>query len=151
MATKKSVFLSDRTTQWITATTGDIQAGENPRWSESINATFDQFSTLIANALPELSPDEWQIILNTYAGCYLPAHSLPARIASDIMDDMGAIDITSVEKLYPDTALLIRKVHGMSQLEQLSILYFNQVFWLNKWDCEWPDVVEQIKNKMTNN
>jgi hypothetical protein len=150
MATKKSVFLSDRTTQWITATTGDIQTGENPKWSESINATFDQFNTLIANALPKLSSNEWQIILNTYAGCYMPAHSLPARIASDIMDDLGAIDIASVEKLYPDTASLIRKVHAMSQLEQLSILYFNQVFWLNKWDCEFGEIVTQIKAKLTN-
>jgi hypothetical protein len=148
MSIKKSVFLSDNTAQWVTTTTGDIQAGENPRWSESINATFDQFRYLIANSLPELNAYEWQIILNVYAGCYMPAHALPARIASDIMDDMGEISIDTVEKVLPEKAALIRKVHGMNQLEQLSILYFNQIFWLNKWECEFDEIVAQIKKKM---
>lgn len=147
MSTKKSVFLSTPTVDWIESTT--INGDSNPKWSESINATFSQFRYLIAGALPELTMDEWQIILNVYAGSYLPAHGFPPRIAGDIMDDVGAISIDSVENLMPKKAELIRKVHAMSQLEQLAVLYFAQIFWLNKWDSEWPEIVEAIKAKMT--
>lgn len=151
MATKKSVFLSDYTVSWIEITTKKMlndQELDGPKWSEAINATFEQFRFLLRESLPELSADEWQIILNVYAGTYFPAHGVPARIASDIMDNVGEVDIANVDKLMPEYAVLIRRVHAMSQIAQLAILYFVQIFWSNDWPMkEWSQIVSEIKAK----
>jgi hypothetical protein len=150
MATKKSVFLSDYTVKWIEYTTKKKLNGEEiegAKWSESINATFEQFRFLIRGSLPELTMEEWTIILNVYAGCYFPAHGVPCRIASDIMDDIGEFSIEAVEKLMPEKAELIRKVHAMSQLEQLAMLYFVQIFWSNDWPMkQWNEIEKEIRS-----
>jgi len=144
MATKKSVFLSDRTAEWIKDATNKSEFDQSVKWSESINATFDQFRFLLQSSMPDLSMEEWTIILNVYAGSYFPAHGIPARIALDMMDHVGKIDIDNLASDYAD---LIRKVYAMSQLEQISILYFVQIFWGNKWTGEWCDIVSKIKSK----
>jgi len=147
MATKKSVFLGDVTVNWINITTIDTNAEDGPKWSEGINATFEQFRYLIKTSLPELSQEEWQIILNTYAGSYFPAHGVPARIASDIMDDLGVI---SIDALDPELADLVKKMHGLSQPEQLAVLYFVQIFWSGNVPAgeTWGDTVSAIKAVM---
>ena len=144
MATKKSVFLCSHTTDWINATTANPDKGEGPHWSESINATFEQMRYLLRGALPDLSQDEWQIILNTYAGSYFPAHGVPARIASDIMDSIGEVSLDNVETHY---RALVEKVHAMSQLEQLATLYFVQIFWSEKRANNFDEIIESIKAK----
>lgn len=149
MATKKSVFLSDQTVGWIESTTKKTlndQELDGPKWSEAINATFEQFRHLLRGAFPDLSMDEWQMILNVYAGCYFPSHGVPARIASDMMDNLGEIDIAQVEQTMPDYAALVRKMAAIPQLQQLAILYFVQIFWSNDWKMkEWPEIVAEIK------
>lgn len=151
MAIKKSVFLSDYSVEWIELTTKKTLNNkelDGPKWSESINAAFEQLRFLLRSSLPSLSMDEWQAILNVYTGCYFPAHGVPARIASDMMDNIGAVDITIVEERAPDYAALVRKTHAMSQLEQLAILYFVQIFWSNDWKMsEWEQVVSEIQQK----
>jgi hypothetical protein len=148
MAIKKSVFLSDYTGHWITTTTVKKSNGEEidgPKWSESINATFEQFRFLLRQSLPDLSMEEWQTLLNVYAGSYFPAHGVPARIASDMMDNIGAVDINKVDKTYAD---LVRKIYDFNQTEQLAILYFIQIFWANDWPMkEWNEIVKEIKSK----
>ena len=142
---KKSVFLSGYTAEWINSTTQkDHESHDGPKWSESINATFEQFRHLLKTSLPELTVDEWTYILNVYAGCYFPAHSVPARIASDMMDNVGAI---SLDALSDDYGALVRKAHAMSQVEQLAILYFVQIFWSATWSGDWGEIVSQIKSK----
>lgn len=150
MANKKSLFLSDFTSDWIKTTTTkkiDNELNDGPKWSESVNATFEQFRFLLRDALPDLDANEWQKILKVYSGCYFPAHGVPARIASDMMDDIGECDLANVEKLNPEYAALVRKAHSFSQIEQLAILYFVQIFWLNDWKsyAEWADIFEAIK------
>jgi hypothetical protein len=149
MATKKSVFLSGHTVSWIESTTSvnTKEAEEGPRWSEAINATFEQFRFLLREALPELDADEWETILNVYAGIYFPAHGVPARIASDMMDNLGEISVENVEAVNPGYAALVKKVHAMPQAQQLAILYFVQIFWSSDWRGEWDEIVEEIKNK----
>lgn len=146
MSTKKSVFLSDVTVDWIESTTKkDHPASDGPKWSEAINATFEQFRFLLRTSLPELSADEWQTILNVYAGCYFPAHGVPARIASDMMDNVGAVDINELSE---DYAALVRKAHAMSQVEQLAVLYFVQMFLSQSWMGSWGEIVSQIKARL---
>lgn len=148
MATKKSVFLSTRTVEWIEGTTKKANFDEAPKWSESINATFEQFRFLLKNALPEFSTAEWEIILNVYAGCYFPAHGVPARIASDMMDNLGEVDLEKLTEFHPEYASLVRKTHAMTQVEQLAVLYFVQIFWSNNWTSEWDEVVKTIKERL---
>lgn len=131
MAIKKSVFLSDRTGEWISTTT--CKSG---KWSESINATTDQFRYLLRVSVPELSIEEWTSIFNIYNGCHMPAHSIPARVASDMMDDIGAIDLENVDK---DYAALVRKVYAMTQAEQMAITYVAQIFWSSEWKLDKDD------------
>jgi hypothetical protein len=144
MALKKSVFLSTRTAAWIESITKKESHGEGPKWSEAINATFDQFRFLLKSELPELTMEEWEVILNVYTGCYFPAHGVPARIASDMMDNVGAIDLSELSAEYSE---MVKKVYAFSQVQQLAILYFVQIFWSCNWKGEWSEIVEQIKAK----
>lgn len=144
MSTKKAVFLSDYTANWIQSTTTIESHAQGPKWSESINSTFDQLRYLLKTSLPELSIDEWEIILNVYAGSYFPAHGVPARIARDMMDNVGAC---SIEELSHDYAKLVKKVHTFSQTQQLAILYFVQIFWVNDWSGSFDEITKSIKEK----
>jgi hypothetical protein len=147
MATKKSVFLSDLTTNWIEVTTKKDDFEQGAKWSEAINATFEQLIYLVRSSLPELSVKEWEIILNVYAGCYFPAHGVPARIASDIMDNFGEVDIDDIK---PELAAFVRKTHAMSQTEQLAILYVAQMFLSKNWGSynDFQDIINAIKKAM---
>lgn len=150
MSTKKSVFLADHTVEWIESSTSrkiNWNEPEGPKWSEAINATFEQLRFLLRESLPDLSMEEWETLLNVYSGCYFPAHGVPARIASDMMDKIGAVDIGEVETNTPDYAALIRKTHKMSQPEQLAILYFVQIFWSTDWKGEWDEIFSSICSK----
>ena len=147
MATKKSVFLSDVTSHWVEITTKKDGLDTGAKWSEAINATFEQFIFLLRSSLPTLTVSEWEIILNVYAGCYFPAHGTPVRIASDIMDNFGEVDIDSLRPEYAD---LVRKTHAMSQTEQMSILYVVQMFWSKTWKTQenFEAVITEIYNSM---
>ena len=141
---KRSIYVQPATKDFITATTS---AGDDgPKWSNGINTAIEQYRWLLAKSLPDLSTQDWERILSTYAGSYMPAHRLPARIASDMMDDMGEISLDAVEKSLPEKADLIKKVYAMTQIEQMAILYFVQIFWLNDWShCQ---DFEQIKSEI---
>jgi hypothetical protein len=145
---KKSVFLSSKTVEWIECTTKIYHpASDGPKWSEAINATFEHLRFLLKNSLPDLSAEEWEIILNVYAGCYMPAHGVPARIASDMMDDLGEVSIENVRKNLPAYADLVIKIHALSQTEQFAILYFVQIFWSRDWSGDWEQIFLEIKSK----
>jgi hypothetical protein len=144
MSSKKSVFLSTRTVEWIESTTKKDSHDQGPKWSEALNATVDQFRFLLKSELPDLTMDEWTVILNVYTGCYFPAHSVPARIASDMMDNVGAVDLA---ELSPDYAEMVKKIHALTQIQQLAILYFVQIFWSSDWKGDWEEIVTTIKSR----
>ena len=145
MSNRKVFYISERTADWITSTTAKLDFGEKARWSVAVNATVDQFRYLLRESLPDLDIEEWTIILNVYAGCYFPAHGIPARIASDMLDNVGVDSIEDITN--EDYKALAIKVYGMTQIEQFAILYFVQIFFANKWNMEWDDIVAAIKSK----
>lgn len=149
MSVKKSVFLSDQTARWVGATTTQHSDGvSGPRWSESINATCEHFRHVLCSAMPELTQDEWQILLNIYAGSYSPAHDAPARIASDMMDNVGAISIDKLDDA--EYKALVIKMHKTSQVEQLAVLYFIQIFWSGDWQgYHWETIREKIMEEFS--
>lgn len=128
---KKSVMFSDNTVSYIQSRT---RHESEIAWSQALNEGFKALSWITRQALPELTTGEWTIILNVYAGTWIEFHP-PFRIASDIMDNFGEVDIT---KLDDDIANLVKKVYAMSQIEQFAIMSFVQIFWANNWNGE-PD------------
>jgi|SRR5690625_2359700 len=138
---KKSVMFSDGTQAYIAARTkGGL---DEISWSKALNEGFKALKWLADQALPDLSADEWQVILNAYAGSIV-SFDPPYRVASDLMDDVGAI---SIEELEPSYAALVKKIHGMSQLEQYAIMDFVQKFWSRDWNgMSWDEIVRTIKD-----
>lgn len=128
---KKSVMFSDNTVSYIQSRT---RHESEIAWSQALNEGFKALSWITRQALPELTTGEWTIILNVYAGTWIEFHP-PFRIASDIMDNFGEVDIIQLDD---DIADLVKKVYAMSQIEQFAIMSFVQIFWANNWNGE-PD------------
>jgi len=145
MSNRKVFYISERTCAWITDTTAKPAFGEKARWSEAVNATIEQYRYLLRQSLPDLDMEEWTIILNVYSACHFPAHGMPARVASDMLDNVGAESIDDITNAAYKA--LVSRVYSMTQLEQLAILYFVQIFWANKWNLEWANIVSAIKSK----
>lgn len=103
---------------------------ENITWSRFINESIGLLDYIAKTELPKFSHHEWQIILNTYSGCLIELIP-PFRVASDIMDDLGVVDL---EKLDSEISCLIKKIHGLSQSQQYAILDFVRQFWARNWD-----------------
>jgi len=141
MSLKKSVILGDHTVAIMRACTRhDI---DGPAWSNLVNRAIVVGDYLFRESLPDLTPAEWQTILNVYAGTVGSIEHPPYRIASDMMDDLGLIDVDQ----HPD-ADLVRRIHGMSQCQQYAILSFVERFWGNDWNHveNFQDVITAIKS-----
>jgi hypothetical protein len=125
----------------------DDDQNSGPQWTITINAALTNLQHIIISALPDLDDQEWQTILNCYAGTFFDGtpHT-PARIASDLMDNIGA---ESLDELQPEYRALVEKIHALSQAEQLAILYFSQAFWAKSWKGQ-PDFAS-IKKAVINN
>ncbi len=95
-------------------------------------------------SLPNLTMDEWQMILGTYDGSWIEPHQ-PLSIATDIMDDRGAI---SLADLTPEYAALVQKIHTLSQDEQLAIMDFVQKYWAHDWSeyQNWDEIYQKVTN-----
>jgi len=125
MSVKKSVLLDDHTVQIF-------EANRDPdtpiAWSRQVNRGIVIGDWLFKSSLPELTDGEWSVILSVYAGTCGSLEHPPYRIASDMMDDQGVIDIND----HTD-ADLVKRIHGMSQAEQYAILTFNERYWNRDW------------------
>ncbi len=123
---KKSVSLSDQAVAAIQMLSLD---SKRPEWSRVINQQIEASMWLFRSSLPDLSDAEWEYILNAYAGSWEPMKFPPYRVASDLMDHEGVLDVN--DHPMPD---LVRRIHAMSQAEQYAILMFVQMFWRNDWN-----------------
>jgi predicted small metal-binding protein len=139
---KKSVMLNEGTLNYIKARVRDES---DIGWSEVLNEGFRALKWLSNQALPDLTPEEWQYILNAYSACMM-SFNPPYRIASDLMYSAGAV---SIEELTPEYADLVKKIHAMSELEQYAIQDFAIKFLAggDKWNgCkDFAEVIEKIK------
>ena len=123
---------------------------DSAQLSTSINTFFDRFIYLISEAIPELTSEEWQCIFNTYSGCKLPEYKDIRFISveSDIIDNFGVDDISDLSE---NIQLLVKKIHRMSRVEKLSILYVNDFFWINNgsYNCDFDEMIDQIILKIS--
>lgn len=140
MGTKKSLMLADATVRYMQNRTRD---GEDILWSQLVNEGFKQLSWITQQSLPVLTPAEWEILLNVYAGSWIEFQP-PFRIASDIMDNFGALELSQLEPAVADLAV---KMHKLSQVEQYSVMEFVRIFWTHDWNAE-PDF-ETIQAKIS--
>ena len=140
-AIKKSVMLSPKTQEYIDARTRE---DEEVAWSETLNETFDMLKYISQCSLPELSKKEWDLILSVYAGHIQTPFRIPFRIASDIMDALGVIEI---DEVVPEIKEIIKKIHKMSQAEQYAIMDFVRKFWAKKREdyTDWEALVKQVQ------
>lgn len=149
MSIKKSVILTDFSHEFMKKRTRNLgnndtdNADEPITWSRFINESINILEYLSKTELPELTSEECQIILNTYAGCFIELVP-PFRIASDIMDDLGVVDL---QNLAPEIANFVKKVHGFTQAQQFSILDFVRKFWVrDRSDCkDFSEIIQKIK------
>ena len=140
---KKAVMFSEHSQNYIRAR---AKGEDEITWSGALNEGFKALSWLSRQALPDLSPGEWEKILNVYAGTWIEL-TPPFRIASDIMDHWGAIEIGQLDQDWGD---LVRKIHAMSQIQQYAIMDFVQIFWSHNWTqaADFESIVKQIKEMM---
>jgi len=136
MGIKKSVFLSDQSEQIIRSMSRD---DKHPQWSEIINQTLSAADWIFKQSLPNFTPAEWQVILNAYSGTCASLQCQPYRVASDLMDDLGLLEVDQ----HPNVDL-VRRIHGMSQAEQFAILTFVQIFRSNNWNEDLPEIIRTI-------
>lgn len=136
MSIKKSVMISDHAESILLKTT---RYDETPAWSQEVNRAIIAGDWIFRQSLPTLTPGEWEAVLNTYAGTTGAIDHPPYRVAADMMDDQGLVDVTQ----HPNADLVIR-IHAMSQVEQYAILIFVERFWAGDWD-EAADFSETIK------
>lgn len=142
MSIKKSLMISDSTLDYINARTKADTS--DVRWSHEVNKAFSQLGWTMRQALPDLTHGEWELLLNVYAGTWLDDFAPPFRIASDIMDHFGAVDLSTLDE---DTQAVIRRMHGLSQVEQLAVMDFIQKYWSNDWShCkDFDHVIDEVK------
>lgn len=137
---KKSVMFSEQTQDYINART---KAEDDISWSVELNESFKSLQWLSSQLLPELTPSEWEVLLNVYSGSIVE-FQIPYRISSDIMDHYNVLEVTELDKGIGDC---VRKVHALSQPEQYATLDFIKKYWANDWsDADnFDDVITQIK------
>jgi len=138
---KKSVMFSEATQDYIAARTREDGA---IAWSQALNESFKALKWLSQQALPELSQNEWQTILNAHEGCIV-SFNPPYRVAINIIDD--ALARIETDELGPGYTPLVKKVHGLSQIEQYAVMDFVQKFWSRDWSdfSDWDEIVRAIK------
>ena len=107
----------------------------NGQWSFAVNRQFDlaaaraaKLRWLAEQLLPDLSDQEWQLVLNAYAGTARDELEPQGRyrIASDVMDDHG---IEILDGCEPEFQAAIRKLAGLSQAQQFAVAQFINWFW----------------------
>lgn len=130
---KASVYLTASTMTVLSKRQRD--AGETVNLSGGLNEVVSRYAWLVKASLPDLGAEEWQTILNVYSGSVLDEFVAPARIASDMMDNVGAISLETLDQEY---RALVEKAHGWSQAEQVAVLDFVQQFWSKDWS-EYPN------------
>ena len=99
---------------------------DHPKWSGVINQTMTAAKWIASQSLPDLSPAEWELIVDAYIdiGNRESLQHPPYRIASDLMDYLGLLDVAD----HPNPEL-VKRIHAMGQAEQFAILTCVQRFW----------------------
>jgi hypothetical protein len=154
---KKAIFLSEESERWIVVTTqpyGSLDA-KSVKWTESVNASILNLKSILASALPDFTNEEWAIIFLIIKGKTKLREAIEnhtnflAFEKYDISDDILMFNFLLDAKQQCEAKSLVQRIHTMTKVERLSILYFLQVFLLDEWvDWEVARIVEQVKQEL---
>ena len=155
---KKAIFLSEASERWIVVTTqpyGSVEA-KSVKWTESVNASIMNLKSILASALPDFTNEEWEIIFLIIKGKTKLREAVEnhtnflAFEKYDISEDILMFNFLLDAKQQCEAAkLLAQKISAMTKVEQLSILYFLQVYLLDQWvDWKVSRIVEQVKEEL---
>ena len=141
MGIKKSVMISDQTLNFIEERTNCEIA-----WSKAVNGAFSNLQLLINLNMPNLSDKDWRIVLDVHSGNInlFDSVSYPFRLASNVMDHYGVIDLND---LVPEIQMTVKKLHGLTQAEQYAVYDVVGRFWAKNWsevDGEFSDILESL-------
>jgi hypothetical protein len=136
MALRKSVYLSTATAEWVNSTTEKDETGQ-PKWSEALNASVASLRHILKSSLPIFTASEWNDLIEAYPD---PDLRGPIRIAVDLMDKFGAVDVTDLT-CYAQN--LVRRTRMMSQAEQMAILYAIKIYRVYGLDNS-IDIIETV-------
>ena len=145
---KKSVFLSESTVDFLSIVAKNNADLDVIQWSGGINGSIYALKTIISESIPDLTDDQWNMLLeyaavNVHNGSFEPAFSPVAlNVAGCMMDNVGEISIENLRKKDAEYADLVEKVHNMTAAEQYSILFICQSFWAN--NIKLQDVLEKL-------
>lgn len=117
---------------------------DNGSLSEHINAMIERYDWIMRYSLPDMTAEQWQMLLNVYAGSEMTSYHPPYRIASDIMDCYGVLELSELDASLAET---VRQIHAMSQAQQCAILDACQRFWCAPSDERLKDG-EDLKQSM---
>ena len=123
MSTKKSIMISDKSVRFIQARCKEC---DDIQWSQSMNNAIDELDYLYKALLPDFTEEQWFVILDAYQGVIIDTRTLPFRLASDIMDHYGVIDVSDLDEPQQGT---VRAVYNLNQPEQMAVLDMVRRFW----------------------
>ena len=124
MSELKKIYMTDQTLRFISVRTKCQD--ESPSWSAAVNSGFTALEFFYRDNMPELTFNEWLMILNAYCGTAMDHLHLPVNMASDIMDDLGADSLDQLDETYQ---LIIKHIASLTQGQQLAALDLVQRFW----------------------
>ncbi|MDN0082394.1 hypothetical protein QU487_06455 [Crenobacter sp. SG2305] len=126
MSIKKSVMLADHFIAYAKAR--GLTRGEDGDvlWSQAVNGAVSSLTRLYDLLLPDLTEQDWHLILNAFNGHFFTDMDLHVSIASCIMDDLGVLELSEVD---PKVAESVRKIAKLTVPEQAAVLDMARKFW----------------------
>lgn len=124
MSVKKSVSLSNSSVAFAESRFEDLN------WSPILNGALSDLQYLLKESLPDLSEAEWRPILNAYNGHFFEpslTRNTTVSIASCIMDDHGALELSELPEEYREP---VKRIAKLTAAEQLAVLDVTRRFWL---------------------
>jgi len=121
--------INTKNEEFILLSNSNIPLFDENATYDSINSSIRHLKFAISCSLPDLLDTEWNMILNTYAGVTELNLANGLNIGSDILDELGFSESLNLSDLPDWIAPLIDKLLKMSEVENLAIMYFNQIFW----------------------
>jgi hypothetical protein len=118
MTTKKSLSLTENAANII----GQRTLNNKGQWSSTVSHMIEAYETLLNDVEVRLSTSDWKILNDVYENKISTKPILPLNLAIDLLGHKNQSCMTQLEQSDKQYAVLVTKLSGLSQIEQLSIM-----------------------------
>jgi hypothetical protein len=118
MTTKKSLSLTENAANII----GQRTVNNKGQWSSTVSHMIEAYETLLNDVEVRLSTSDWKILNDVYENKINTKPILPLNLAIDLLGHKNQPCMTQLEQSDKQYAVLVTKLSGLSQIEQLSIM-----------------------------